>query len=145
MRLCQDLGYHSLPAASTDPKVQNQAMMFWIVFAMDRGLSLNFGRCHTIQDYDISSARPSLADPTIQSSDYGVFLCVTSAELACPQGDVYQQLFSARAQFESHEILTQRVPVLAERALWLRRQLASVRSLCCMLPFEGHFRGVVTD
>lgn len=100
--------------------------MFWVVFAMDRGLSLNFGKAPAIQEYDISTPRPLLTGPTVQSGDYGVFLCATSAELACLQGDVYKQLFSARAQVESREILAQRVPILAERALWLRRQLASV-------------------
>ena len=43
-RLCQDAGYHCLKLDSSDSQAQQKIMIFWLVFSMDRGLSLNFGR-----------------------------------------------------------------------------------------------------
>jgi hypothetical protein len=66
-------------------------MTFWFAFSMDRGLSLNFGRSPTIQDYDITASRPSLAEV---QGDCDMFLYYIGVELAYIQGDIYQQLYS---------------------------------------------------
>ncbi len=87
---------------------------------MDRGLSLNFGRSPTLQDYDVTASRPTLVEA---QGDHGLFFLV---ELAFLQGDVYEQLYSGRAQSESADVKSQRARVLADRMIRLRHQLLSV-------------------
>lgn len=90
---------------------------------MDRGLSLNFGRSPSLQNYDVTASRPTLAEA---QEDYGLFFCAVGVELAYLQGDVYEQLYSGRAQSESADVKAQRARGLADRTVRLRHQLLSV-------------------
>ena len=90
---------------------------------MDRGLSLNFGRSPSLQDYDVTASRPTLVEA---QGDLGLFFCSFGVELAYLQGDVYEQLYSGRAQSESADVKAQRARVLADRMIRLRPQLLSV-------------------
>ncbi|KAK4994045.1 hypothetical protein LTR66_005842 [Elasticomyces elasticus] len=89
---------------------------------MDRGLSLNFGRSPSLQDYDVTASRPTLVEA---QGDRALFSCSIGVELAYLQGDIYQQLYSGRAQCESADTKAQRARVLADRMLHLRHQLLS--------------------
>jgi len=129
MRLCQDLGYHRLHSKANDAGTQRKIMMFWIVFTMERGLSLNFGKSSTLQDYDIATSRPLLLNSLHSYGDYGTFISAIGADLGFLEGDIYQQLFSARAETESRAILAIRVPALAERAMRLHYHLSAVSYL----------------
>lgn len=122
-RLCQDAGYHCLTLDSSDPQAQHKNITFWFVFLMDRGLSLNFGRSPSLQDYDVTASRPTLEEA---QGDHGLLFCSVGAELAYLQGDIYEQLYSGRAQSESADVKAQRARVLADRMIRLRHQLLSV-------------------
>jgi len=93
------------------------------VFLIDRGLSLNFGRSPSLQDYDVTASRPTLVEA---QGDRGLFMCSVGVELAYLQGAVYEQLYSGRAQSESANVKAQRARVLADRMIRLRHQLLSV-------------------
>ena len=90
---------------------------------MDRGLSLNFGRSPSLQDYDVTASRPTIAEA---QGDCDLFFCSVGIELAYLQGDIYEQLYSGRAQSESADVKAQRARVLADRMMRLHRQLLSV-------------------
>ena len=90
---------------------------------MDRGLSLNFGRSPSLQDYDVTASRPTHVEA---QEDPGLFFCSFGVELAFLQGDIYEQLYSGRAQSESADVKGQRARVLADRMIRLRHQLLSV-------------------
>lgn len=90
---------------------------------MDRGLSLNFGRSPSLQNYDVTTSRPTLVEA---QEDCGLFMCFIGVELAYLQGDVYEQLFSGLAQSESADVKAQRAQVLADRMIRVRQQLLSV-------------------
>lgn len=90
---------------------------------MDRGLSLNFGRSPSLQDYDVTASRPTLAEAL---RDRSLFFCYIGVELAYLQGNVYEQLYSGRAQSESADVKAQRARVLADRMMRLRQQLLTV-------------------
>lgn len=90
---------------------------------MDRGLSLNFGRSPSLQDYDVTASRPTLVEAR---EDRGLFFCSVGVELAYLQGDVYEQLYSGRAQSESADVKAQRARVLADRMIRLRHELLFV-------------------
>ena len=90
---------------------------------MDRGLSLNFGRSPSLQDYDVTTSRPTLVEA---QGNCDLLFCSVGVELAYLQGDVYEQLYSGRAQSESADVKSQRARVLADRMIRLRHQLLSV-------------------
>ena len=90
---------------------------------MDRGLSLNFGRSPSLQDYDVTASRPTLAEA---QGNRDLFFCSVGVELAYLQGDIYEQLYSGRAQSVSADVKAQCARVLADRMMCLRHQLLSV-------------------
>lgn len=90
---------------------------------MDRGLSLNFGRGPSLQDYDITASRPTLVEA---QGDRDLFFCSVGVELAYLQGDIYEQLYSGHAQAESTDVKAQHARVLADRMVRLHHQLLSV-------------------
>ena len=90
---------------------------------MDRGLSLNFGRSPSLQNYDVTTTRITLAQV---HGNHDLFFCSVGVELAYIQGDVYEQLYSGRAQSESANVKAQRARVLADRMIRLNHQLLSV-------------------
>ena len=124
-RLCQDAGYHCLTFDSPDSQAQHKIITFWFLFLMDRGLSLNFGRSPSLQDYDVTASRSTLAEA---QGDHGLLFSSVGVDLAYLQGDVYEQLYSGRAQSGSADVKAQRARVLADRMLRLRHQLQSVNS-----------------
>jgi len=106
-----------------DPQAQQKIITFWFLFSVDRGLSLNFGRSPSLQDYDVTASRCTLVEA---QRDRGLFFCSVGVELAYVQGDVYEQLYSGRAQSESADVKAQRARILADRLISLRQQLLAV-------------------
>jgi hypothetical protein len=117
------VGYHCLKIDSSDSQAHQKIITFWFVFSIDRGLSLNFGRSPSLQDYDVTASRPTLVEA---QGDRDLFFCFVGVELAYLQGDVYEQLYSGRAQSESADVKAQHARVLADRMIRLRHQLLSV-------------------
>ena len=122
-RLCQGAGYHCLKFDSSDSQAKQKIVIFWLVFSIDRGLSLNFGRSPSLQDYDVMASRPSLVE---SQKDRELFFCSVGVELAYLQGDVYKLLYSARAQSESTDIKADHARVLSDRMSSLRQQILLV-------------------
>lgn len=108
---------------SSDSQSQHKMITFWFLFSMDRGLSLNFGRSPSLQDYDVTASRSTLVEA---QGDHGLLFCSVGVDLAYLQGDIYEQLYSGRAQSESADVKAQRAWVLADRMIRLRHQLLSV-------------------
>ena len=96
------------------------------MFSMDRGLSLNFGRSPSLQDYDVTASRPTLAEA---HGTFELLFCAILVDLAYLQGDVYEQLFSGRALSQSADVKAQRAHKLADRTCRFRHQLLSVRDI----------------
>lgn len=117
------MGYHCLKIDGADSQAQQKMITFWFVFSIDRGLSLNFGRSPALQDYDVTASRPTLVEA---QGDRDLFFCFVAVELGYLQGDVYEQLYSGRAQSESAGVKAQHARVLADRTIRLRHQLLSV-------------------
>lgn len=125
-RMCQDGGFHRLPEDNNDPDLERKRMTFWFVYVLDHGMALNFGRAPNIQDYDISVGRPKATkgiDPMMCN------LVTTWIEFAETQGQVYEQLYSARAQREPTSVKAERAPVLAKSILNIKEKITTVSCL----------------
>ena len=122
-RMCLDMGLHRQPVEATGPGATKQRLLFWFIYASDKGLALNFGRTPNIHDYDITIERPRV--PEDLDEFWGGFIAgwIDYAEL---QGDILEQLFSARAQKASQEIRTQRARALGARLEELGGQFTTV-------------------
>lgn len=85
-----------------DPAVaETKRFAFWTLYAMDKNLSLNMGFSSNFQDYDIDVQYNSISkDPQLKPWD---MIAVLSIELAKIQGQVYDELYSARASKKSRE------------------------------------------
>ena len=112
-RLCQILGYHREAVVSQDPpklgEVKRHA--FWILYMMDKTLSLNLGRPSCFPDYDIDVKvfSPS-PDPRFRPWDQAFIAFINFSKL---QGRIYDELYSSRAQKEQPEFRTKVVEDLA--------------------------------
>jgi hypothetical protein len=81
--LCLTLGYHIAPSAKrNDQSLQaDEESLFWLVYSLDKGLSLRLGRSSNIRDRDITlPAAPNEPRRT---------------RLARIQGKVYDQLYNS--------------------------------------------------
>ena len=89
--MCRTLGWHRLRTEQLDARDTKPAM-FWFCYAMDKGLSLRFGRNSIFQDWDISIPRSSgiLEGPWKNAFK----LWIESASI---QGEAYEQLYSPAA------------------------------------------------
>jgi Fungal specific transcription factor domain len=111
-RLALDLGIHRQPVGSTGPAARRERLLFWFVYAIDKGLALNFGRTPNIHDYDMTVERPRVPD------DFSGALASHSIgwlDYAQLQGDIYEQLFCATAQRQPQNVRTSRAHSLAAR------------------------------
>ncbi len=115
--MAQDAGYHRLPPYSVAPEATKKRLIFWFIYAIDRGMSLNLGRPPTLQDYDISVDRPRVPEE-IDALHGQLYLgWIDFAEL---QGQIYEQLYCARAQKLPPETKVSLARALAARALKMK-------------------------
>ncbi|KAH7242658.1 hypothetical protein BKA59DRAFT_457226 [Fusarium tricinctum] len=115
--LCQEAGYHRLPDVSTSDEVRQERLVFWYVWGFDVMFSFNLGRSPTLPDHDITTARPRCPGDVDVPWGYGFLSWLDSIEL---QHEIYQQLYSGRAQAQPPEVKTQRAQVLAEKLIAMR-------------------------
>lgn len=118
-RMCLDLGLHRLPDGAPGEDGKRKRLTFWYVYAMDKGLSFNFGRTPTIHDYDITVERPTY--PGDVDGPWGA-LYASSVDFAMLQGELYEGLFSVSAQKEPEHVRTQRARALASKIQALSKQ-----------------------
>ena len=109
VRLCPDSGLNQLKDDTDDSDLELKKLCFWSTYITERIMSLNFGRPPTLSDIDITTGYPSLSgDPY-----YSVY--VIWLDLARFQGQIYNNLYSARGQLESPQIRTQTARLLASQ------------------------------
>lgn len=122
--LCQEAGYHRLPDMSTCDKVRQQRLVFWYVWGFDVMFSFNLGRSPTLPDHDITTARPRCPGDVDAPWGYGFLSWLDSIDL---QHEIYQQLYSGRAQAQPPEVKAQHAQVLAEKLIAIRQAFVAVR------------------
>jgi hypothetical protein len=129
-RMALDLGLHRLRKDGTTEN-HRKRLAFWSVYVMDKGLAFNLGRSPTIQDYDILTDRPT--HPEDLKGPWGLLYQAT-IDFAVLQGEIYEQLFSIRAQRESEVVRTHRARNFAAKVQELRKPVMEVSRL----RYQGH-------
>ncbi|KZL75901.1 fungal specific transcription factor [Colletotrichum tofieldiae] len=100
--MVQTLGCHSIVAmARESPETKNGKMkLFWLIYVIEKGLSLRLGRSSTIRDSDVTVPRPKIniwMDPEMAC------LFPRSTDFAMLQGLVYDQIYSPAALIQPQE------------------------------------------
>jgi hypothetical protein len=118
VRMAQDAGYHRLPSYSVAPEATPKRRLFWFLYCVERGMALNLGRSSSIPDYDILTDRPRFPEEV-----HGVWGSMFNSwfDFAQAQGDIYDQLYSARAQKASVEVKAELARKLAARLQKVQR------------------------
>lgn len=103
-RLAQSLGYHREAEVARGPADQadEKRHVFWMLYMIDKIMSLNLGRASSFPDYDIDVEifAPN-QDPKFWAWDN---VLIAFIELCRLQGQMYEVLYSARARCESPEV-----------------------------------------
>ncbi|KAL2132145.1 hypothetical protein VTI74DRAFT_4151 [Chaetomium olivicolor] len=111
--LCQALGYHRSETFTTETldEAGRKQFLFWVVYMLDKSLSLRLGRSPTIQEYDITVPDPARDGPG-QTAITPVFaLWVFTSRI---QGQIYEQLYSPRAIAQPNSVRQARVQMLLD-------------------------------
>ncbi|KAK6860911.1 hypothetical protein PG995_004547 [Apiospora arundinis] len=120
-QMCLHLGLHRGAAwRDESPSAHNQnAWLFWNVYALDKGLSLRLGRPSVIQDYDITVPIPTSntdRHPAIENC------LVTWINVSRCQGRIYELLYSPTAMAQDNGVRTSRAQALADELLAIMDQ-----------------------
>jgi hypothetical protein len=124
--MCQTLGFHRESFLCNDPPALAEAKRhaFWMLYSMDKNLSLSLGRTSHFKDDDIDCRIFDISDNPQQAPwDRGNREYVSFARL---QGRVYERLYSAKAMRQSAEERTKAVDELAAALLDLREATRQV-------------------
>ncbi|KAK4184954.1 putative transcriptional regulatory protein [Podospora australis] len=110
--LCQTLGYHRISSHRNDTaeNAVYRQFLFWVVYIVDKNLSLRLGRCSTIHDYDITVPYPAADDVGTSGIKHFFTLWIMSSKV---QGQVYELLYCPKALSESEEVRKFRVQLLS--------------------------------
>ncbi|KAL4948936.1 hypothetical protein BDW69DRAFT_175501 [Aspergillus filifer] len=95
--ICVSLGYHRRSTLLGDRSLlaESKRHVFWIVYMMDKNVSLSLGRASSLQDYDIDA---ELFTPSSDSRfRFYDLLCHSAINFARLEGKVYDLVYSARA------------------------------------------------
>ncbi|KAH8585442.1 fungal-specific transcription factor domain-containing protein [Bisporella sp. PMI_857] len=102
-RLCQSLGYHREAEVARGPPEQADAKrhIFWMLYMIDKVMSLYLGRASSFPDYDIDVE----IFPPNQDSRFWAWdkVLIGFIELCRLQGQMYEELYSVRARRELPE------------------------------------------
>jgi hypothetical protein len=112
-RLCQSLGYHreAEVARGTVELADAKRHVFWMLYMIDKVMSLNLGRASSFPDHDIDvEIFAPKRDPRFSAWDK---VLIAFIELCKLQGQMYDELYSARARRELPEV---RSRMIEERA-----------------------------
>jgi hypothetical protein len=114
----QSLGWHRSSSMKDDsePLRRQKLVIFWMLYTIDKNLSLRLGQASLIQDYDIDlplpGVDPSASFATLSRLDMWI-------DTARVMGAIYQQLFSPgalkqtdAARFQSVQQLLQMVETI---------------------------------
>jgi hypothetical protein len=118
--LCQSLGYHRIGTYQNEPSddAKYKQFLFWIIYTMDKSLSLRLGRSSTIQDYDVTLPDPhSIPHQNPITSFFDLWVTVSRL-----QGQIYELLYCPVA-------IAQPEPVRKSRVQLLIHQLGEIDAL----------------
>ncbi|TQN63735.1 Protein STB5, partial [Colletotrichum shisoi] len=112
--MTQTLGCHSIAAIAHEAP-QNRygkIKLFWLIYVIEKGLSLRLGRSSTIRDNDVTVPRPqanthAVSEPTLMC------LFPECTRLATLQGMVYDQIYSPASLCQPQEVRVSRARQLA--------------------------------
>jgi hypothetical protein len=115
-RLCLDSGLNRLKDPSEGESLETHAKktLFWFTYALDKGLSLNFGRTSNFCDFDITVSYTNFPKEPI----YGIYKIWL--DLAVIQGKIYDKLYSAQGQIQNSQQKEHTARNLASELLDLR-------------------------
>ncbi|KAL1795657.1 hypothetical protein ACET3X_005881 [Alternaria dauci] len=126
--LCQSLGYHRIYTMVDDnPKDrQTKIHIFWMIYMLDKTLSLRLGRSSILQDWDISLPFVVSRDPNDQNPESSDMLSYW-IKVARVQGLTYEKLFCPAAFLKSTEERTRTAIELVNtlNQIWYERGDAS--------------------
>ncbi|KAK3301852.1 uncharacterized protein B0T15DRAFT_442060 [Chaetomium strumarium] len=112
--LCQFLGYHRIGTyknmSAGDAK--HKQFLFWVVYLLDKSLTLRLGRSSTIQECDITVPLPSTDDPDQTPIAIFFSLWVLSSRL---QGQIYELLYCPAAIAQPESVRKSRVQLLEQQ------------------------------
>ncbi|PGH27088.1 hypothetical protein AJ80_01275 [Polytolypa hystricis UAMH7299] len=111
-RMCQTLGYHrSVPASETEASANSIRKVFWFLYILDKDLTLCLGRTSAFQDYDIAVELPKPSpNPKHRPWSYLYTSWISYSRIV---GQIYERLYSVRAQSESGDVRARHVTELA--------------------------------
>ncbi|AEO57210.1 fungal-specific transcription factor-like protein [Thermothelomyces thermophilus ATCC 42464] len=113
--MCQSLGYHRADThANNDSSAgaRRKRLLFWVVYTLDKSLSLRLGRSSTIQDYDVTVPEPR-DEETQHSASLSFFnLWITESRI---QGQIYELLYCPEALRQPEAVRKSRAKLLLGR------------------------------
>ncbi|OAL20928.1 hypothetical protein AYO20_11455 [Fonsecaea nubica] len=110
------LGYHKIGSDVPD----HTGLLFWVIYFLEKALSLRLGRASTIPDDDITVPYPGGADTSCPIMLY----CQLQVKLARLAGRVYLELFSARSLELDADTQRSRVQTLAHDVTMIQQAYA---------------------
>ncbi|KAL5321049.1 hypothetical protein ACEPPN_011859 [Leptodophora sp. 'Broadleaf-Isolate-01'] len=111
-RLCQILGYHREAVISRDPPKLAEAKrhVFWMLYMIDKTLSLNLGHTSNFPSHDIDVEMYSPSEnPQVAPWNR---VMIAFAEFSKLQGRLYDELYSVRARREKDEVRSRTIEEL---------------------------------
>ncbi|KAH7354532.1 hypothetical protein B0T11DRAFT_288792 [Plectosphaerella cucumerina] len=117
--MCQTHGMHRIQSMKHDNSiVRNQKIWtFWMLYSIEKGLSLRLGRPSTVQDYDITIPIPEV-DPF--SSGPFVYVAIRWIKLSQVQGKIYKRLYSPAGLADTVGVRSRWVAALVSEIQLLR-------------------------
>ncbi|VUC25947.1 unnamed protein product [Clonostachys rosea] len=123
----QALGYHSRHRAVSEDssELNDSGVIFWVIYYLEKSLSLRLGRCSMIQRYDISLPLPgdSQTSPTVM-----VKYCKISIQLADISSRVYNSLYSPQSLSGTDQVRTSKALELHEELKSIKRERESMKA-----------------
>jgi len=112
--MCQSLGYHRIGTYTNASKAEAacRQFLFWLVYSLDKSLSLRLGRSSTIQDSDVTITVP--CDDGPQQSLMVSFVRIWVIESRI-QGQIYELLYCPEAIGQSEVVRKSRAQLLLSR------------------------------
>ncbi|KAF2166986.1 hypothetical protein M409DRAFT_23030 [Zasmidium cellare ATCC 36951] len=119
-RMCLDLGLHRMPSHLQGHEASKKRVLFWHVYAFDKGMAFTNGRTPTIHHYDVAADRPDFQAeyPGIPGLMYAAFI-----EWTAVAGEIHLQLFSISAQQQPLSVRVERAQSFASRILQMQKAL----------------------
>ncbi|KAH7364088.1 fungal-specific transcription factor domain-containing protein [Rhexocercosporidium sp. MPI-PUGE-AT-0058] len=111
-RLCQILGYHREAVISRDPTKLAEAKrhVFWMLYMIDKTLSLNLGHTSNFPSHDIDVEMYSPSENPLVAPWNRVMIAF--AEFSKLQARLYDELYSVRARREKSEVRSRTIEEL---------------------------------